>query len=686
MRWSLKRKFYILVLPSVVVLIALMAMVMLPHQQVQNNVVQIKEAMDEAVSAETFARFYERQLREAAAFIVTGQPEHQRLYEQSKEQARIGIADWLAAENRHTGDSPAEHATELKMLHATLAGNADVAKAADWSIALAGSGQRAQAMENLQKAITGDGGETVSNNVDDQLPDEEAQLNKYLDNLAGAIKSMVVMRLMNLGPNVDSMKTHFANTIYAERFARYYNMQVRQVMAQIVAASSSGQDLLGESGDQASEALQAWSDEARMVGADKERGRQTALVGRLTSTYKSVSTAVDNAVTAVNAGNPAAAIAYIEKETGPTPLTSLTAAISTDVNNQKKDMQLDASLISSGSSNAAWGVGIIGGLLLLVALGGTFLVSGRVVTPVVQLRDAARAFGEGGGNVSVDVKSHDELGELSTSFNEMAAARIMAEEELRQARDELEDRVEERTSQLARANRELGRVNHELLSTNKELNDFAYVVSHDLKAPLRGIGSLATWLSTDYRDVLDENGQKQLELLLDRAKRMEGLIESILAYSRVGRVREERETVDLDELVDAAVKMLDIPEGIEVKVAGDLPEVTGERTRLGQVFGNLIGNAVKFMDKPEGKVIISCADDGDFWRLAVADSGPGIDARYHDQIFQIFQTLSARDDVESSGVGLTLVKKIVEMHGGRVWLESEVGKGSTFFFTLPKAK
>lgn len=200
-----------------VVLIALMAMVMLPHQQVQSNVVQIKEAMDEAVSAETFARFYERQLREAAAFIVTGQPEHQRLYEQSKEQARIGIADWLAAENRHTGDSPAEHATELKMLHATLAGNADVAKAADWSIALAGSGQRAQAMENLQKAIAGDAGETVSNNVDDQLPDEEAQLNKYLDNLSGAVKSMVVMRLLNLGPNVESMKTHFANTIYAER-------------------------------------------------------------------------------------------------------------------------------------------------------------------------------------------------------------------------------------------------------------------------------------------------------------------------------------------------------------------------------------------------------------------------------------------------------------------------------------
>jgi len=227
-------------------------------------------------------------------------------------------------------------------------------------------------------------------------------------------------------------------------------------------------------------------------------------------------------------------------------------------------------------------------------------------------------------------------------------------------------------------------LNEELLAINNELNDFAYVVSHDLKAPLRGISSLASWLSADYTDKLDEEGKTQLDLLLNRTKRMESLIESILQYSRVGRVRESREKVDLNGVVAGVIEMIGIPPNVKITV-DDLPTVVGERTRLGQVFQNLIGNAVKFMDKPEGTVRVSCADEGGRWRFAVQDNGPGIDSRYFEQVFQIFQTLSSRDDIEGTGVGLTLVKKIVEMHGGKVWVESEVGHGSTFFFTLPKA-
>jgi two-component system sensor kinase FixL len=315
--------------------------------------------------------------------------------------------------------------------------------------------------------------------------------------------------------------------------------------------------------------------------------------------------------------------------------------------------------------------------VLVIALGGTLLVSRMVVGPVVQLRDAAMRFGKSGTDVEVKIKSHDELGDLAASFNEMATARSTAEAEMLNTRDELKDRVEERT-------RELEHLNDELVVINKELNDFAYIVSHDLKAPLRGIGSLATWLASDYADVLDDTGKEQLQLLLDRAKKMESLIESVLKYSRVGRIREDREVVDTNELVDSSVEMIAPPENIQVSIEGKLPWVDGERTRLEQVFQNLIGNAVKFIDKPVGFVTISCADEGAMWRFAVKDNGPGIDSRYYDQIFQIFQTLSPPDDKGSTGIGLTLVKKIVEMHGGTIWVESNLGEGSTFFFTLPK--
>jgi signal transduction histidine kinase len=125
--------------------------------------------------------------------------------------------------------------------------------------------------------------------------------------------------------------------------------------------------------------------------------------------------------------------------------------------------------------------------------------------------------------------------------------------------------------------------------------------------------------------------------------------------------------------------------GIGIAIDGRLPTVTGERTRLQQVFQNLISNAIKHLDKPEGHIRIAGADAGDVWRFSVADNGPGIEVRHHERIFQLFQILTPRDRKESTGVGLALVKKIVELYGGRVWLESEAGKGSTFFFTLPKA-
>ena len=228
----------------------------------------------------------------------------------------------------------------------------------------------------------------------------------------------------------------------------------------------------------------------------------------------------------------------------------------------------------------------------------------------------------------------------------------------------------------------------ELERSNNELKDFAYIVSHDLKAPLRAITSLAEWLAADYGDKLDEDGREQLELLKNRTRRMHNLIESILTYSRIGRSNEVKEEVDLNTLVSEVIALIDPPEGIAIEVVGELPTIPFERTRMEQIFQNLLGNAALYMDKPEGWITISCSedddDDGSNWRFSVADNGPGIDEKYYKKIFQIFQTLRPRDEVESTGVGLTIVRKIVRMHGGEITVESKLGEGSTFHFTIPK--
>jgi len=205
-----------------------------------------------------------------------------------------------------------------------------------------------------------------------------------------------------------------------------------------------------------------------------------------------------------------------------------------------------------------------------------------------------------------------------------------------------------------------------------------------LKAPLRAIGSLATWISTDYADKLDEEGKEQISLLIGRVKRMHGLIDAILEYSRVGRMREEMVEVDLNELVAEVIDMIAPPENIEIKVEDRLPSLLCEKTRFQQVFQNLLSNAIKYMDKPKGEIRIGCVEDGDYWKFSVADNGPGIERKHSDRIFQIFQTLSPRDESESTGVGLTIVKKIVQTCGGKIWVESEAGGGSTFFFTVPR--
>lgn len=235
------------------------------------------------------------------------------------------------------------------------------------------------------------------------------------------------------------------------------------------------------------------------------------------------------------------------------------------------------------------------------------------------------------------------------------------------------------------AEREAARLLEEVRGANEELGNFAYVVSHDLKAPLRAIGSLADWLATDYADRFDAEGKEHMRLLINRVHRMSNLIDGILQYSRVGRGDGAARAVDLALAVPEVVDLLAPPAAIAVTIAPGLPTVRAEPTRIRQIFANLISNAVNYMDKPAGRIDIACADAGACWRFAVSDNGPGIEARHFERIFQLFQTLAPRDRIESTGVGLALVRKTVELAGGRVWVESVPGAGSTFYFTYPKA-
>jgi signal transduction histidine kinase len=237
---------------------------------------------------------------------------------------------------------------------------------------------------------------------------------------------------------------------------------------------------------------------------------------------------------------------------------------------------------------------------------------------------------------------------------------------------------------LAKANENLAESVRDLQRSNKELQDFAHVTAHDLKAPLRGIGTLADWIMSDYSDKLDDQGKQNLQMLKGRVSRMSELIDSILHYSEIGRTTQRIDRVDVNAVVGEVVERIVVPPHIQIRVAVDLPTVMSERARLAQIFQHLIGNAVKYMDKPQGYVEVGYARIDGFLRFHVSDNGPGINRKYFQKVFQMFQTLTRRDERESTGIGLAVVKKIVELYDGNVWIESEMGKGATFYFTLPQ--
>jgi PAS domain S-box-containing protein len=216
----------------------------------------------------------------------------------------------------------------------------------------------------------------------------------------------------------------------------------------------------------------------------------------------------------------------------------------------------------------------------------------------------------------------------------------------------------------------------ELQRSNGDLEQFAYVASHDLKAPLRSIEVLVGWLAEDLADYTEGDVQENLDLLKSRTARLNRLLDDLLAYSRVGRRVGEIAAVDVRELVEDIWLLMAPPEGMQLVVDGELPVLTTFRAPLEQVFRNLIGNAVKHHPGPAGRITVSAAAQGDHYVFAVADNGAGIAEEYRERIYQMFQTLLPRDDVEGSGMGLAIVSRVVDWQGGCVWHESAEASGA----------
>ncbi|MCP4221324.1 MAG: response regulator [bacterium] len=372
------------------------------------------------------------------------------------------------------------------------------------------------------------------------------------------------------------------------------------------------------------------------------------------------------------------------------------------------------SVVSKELQPVVWYLMTIFIILLAASFIGALMVSRFVSRPIKKLAEATR-------NLCTDTpdlnfphsltESGGEIGILGTAFEGMTqrlkqtleslrkeiAEHSIAEEKLKQHHTQLEELVTARTNEIEEANKKIQKESRsrvqieeqrkilvdELERVNTELQDFAHIVSHDLKTPLRGISSLAKWLSEDYAGKLGTDGKQYVDKLMIRTRRMNNLIDGILKYSKIGRVKAKPEYSETDSVVKEIIDSMSVPEGIEIRIEESLPLVVYDKVHLSQVFQNLISNAVSYMGKPEGEIVISHERKNEFLEFSVRDTGIGIEEKHFERIFKIFQSLKPTSESESTGIGLSLVKKIVSHSGGKIWVESTVGIGSSFYFTIP---
>ena len=301
------------------------------------------------------------------------------------------------------------------------------------------------------------------------------------------------------------------------------------------------------------------------------------------------------------------------------------------------------------------------GVLLVAVIGGLSLLLHRLlIAPLANLADHARQVANGDFEHEIDVDGPRETVQLGEDVNSMRRRIVQELETLETAKAELQ-------------------------RSNSELEQFAYVASHDLQEPLRKVASFCQLLQRRYGGQLDERADQYIAFATDGAKRMQVLINDLLAFSRVGRMTREQVVIDLNDLVRQVVDSYSdrVEEtGATLDIA-ELPSVRGEASLLSAVFQNLISNALKFRGDEAPVITIGVEQDGEMWKFTVQDNGIGIEPEYADRIFVIFQRLHPKDAYPGTGIGLAMCRKIVEFHGGTIWLRTDVDSGTCFEFTLP---
>lgn len=340
----------------------------------------------------------------------------------------------------------------------------------------------------------------------------------------------------------------------------------------------------------------------------------------------------------------------------------------------------------------------VGFIAVLIPLIVAFIVRSFSV-PVKVLQEAVSRISGGALSYRINSRSQDEIGELSRTFDLMAERLLESDEALRSINRELEERVGARTAELTLSNAQLKnevaeriaaeadlkKFSVELERSNRELEHFAYVASHDLQEPLRKIASFTELLAKKYSGQLDEKAGSYMHFIVDGAHRMQALINDLLSFSRATSRGKPFEPVDSGRLLQrvlADIELLLRERGAQVH-AGELPVVYADAAQLGLVFQNLIGNAVKYCSAGVAPEITLSATHADReWTFSVRDNGIGINPQYFDRIFLLFQRLHTKEEYSGTGIGLAIVKKIIERHGGRIWVESAAGSGATFYFTI----